>query len=347
MPRLRNAEECAAAALKGKDWVLSQALEDGSFRSAGGAEAAGDGQESSLWAYHKAPVLFCRSGDGDQAARLLHWMSRRLMPATGLFRGTEEDGEDEALLQHADMNAWVCRGAHLCARYDLSFAGCAYLAACQGKEVGGVYNRRRDGSRCATHDVVSAASAGLAFLCLGRMAEARRAGAFLIRALENQPAPKRFYVRFDGEAKPATEFPESLAQLYVVDGTQTGQQYGFLGVPAVLLARLARATGETEFLEGAKEYFRLAEGCAADLFGTLACGKVGWAGAVLYAMTRRRRYYEAAEKAAVFLVAAQDAEGRWFDRSACETGDAQSQADSLSLTSEMSVLLFECLSEIQ
>ena len=343
MPTLRNASECDAAARRGTEWVLSQRLPEGAFRS----ETAEDGKERRLRAYDKAPVLFCRSGHGEVAARCLHWLSQNLMVVPGCFRDDETDSVDDALLRDVEMNSWICRGAHICGRYDLSSAGGEHVASCQGKDVGGVYNRRQNGARCATHGVESAASAGSLFLFLGKTRLARRAGSFLIRALEKQPQPKKFFVRFDGEANPVTEFPEALAALYRVDSSLPGQRYGALGMPAVLLANLAQATGESDFLKGAKEYFRLAEGCAPDVLETLASANVGWAAAALYGITRQRRYYEATEKVAGTLVAAQDAEGRWWDSSVSDTVEEQPQADTLSLTAEISVLLFEYLRLIQ
>jgi len=355
--KLRIARKCQEAAEKGLAWILGAGKGSGVFcppetGPKGASRREASGRKSSppafprLVACHKVPYLLARAGRGPETAACLDWLRDHVRQDDGSFGDPAAwDGVDEAEDRHAYMNAWLAQGAHLAGRFELSYPTAAYLASCQGRSVGGVYNAH-DGERAGTHDAGTAACAGLAFLSCGMLDRARKAGQFLVDALRAQPQPGRFCLRFDCHGRAVATPPPGREAAYVVAAGEAHQHYDCLQIAAVFLARLSVIEDDPEFLAAAKEYARFLDACAPQALSVSPTGLPGWAAAVLYRITRRRAYYEVAERAAARLIEEQHESGLWFDGLEYDTPAAQPRTGLLDMTATMTVLLHEFLCEV-
>ena len=126
------------------------------------------------------------------------------------------------------------------------------------------------------YDILSTASAAHICLVTGFLDQARRAGDFMVRLLENQPRPdERLYVRADAEARPITEFTDEKPPFFVVDTRRKRQFYFYYGFPMATLGKLYAATGDERYVRGGARCYDFLLHCAEDRFRMPASGKVG------------------------------------------------------------------------
>jgi len=329
MPRLRNAKACCAAARKALEWLNPHFEKRDEWAA----------QAHPLVTYHKVPQLFAVAGRVEECSRALTWIKANLATPEGdLLSSPTSEGRPPASARVREK-AWVALAACISGRYDLALPIAAFLAKQQGAATGGVYDRSPDRYR-ANANVRTTACAGLVFLAAGMTREARSAGRFLTTVMERQPDDKRFFTRLDNQGKLVLSFPKSEARLYALARARGRTEISLLGVPAVFLAKLHRATGEEKWLESAMDYYAFAE-----QYGVQACtgddgGAFGWSAAALYGITRRRFYYDMAEQAAQAWVDRQKADGSWLPRS-------NELPAAIAMTAEAALCLIESIREAQ
>ena len=329
MPRLQRAKTCIQAIEKGLEFLIALQGEGGAM----------DADTSTLRALHRLPMLLTSAGRIEEGQRLLTWMGENLLKEDGALGGANADA------------AWVASGAQMAGRYDISEPVVTRLAAFQGENVGGVYEAR-EGGRSRTHHLVTTASALLAFLTCGRLAEARRAGLFLVRVLRAQKRGNTFCARFDHTGKPAEETepdsPDPLGGLpHALDKADPNQRFDILGLPQMALARLHLANGEEEFLSAAKGYAHIGHRVDQHLWLDVTGWANAWGEATLYRITRRRRYLRYAERLVGYLIDHQQGNGSWLLAREHETLDQQPMEVTVDTTATALQTLIECLREVQ
>jgi uncharacterized protein YyaL (SSP411 family) len=117
---------------------------------------------------------------------------------------------------------------------------------------------------------------------------------------------------------------------------------GYLGLPAIFLARMHMASGETEWLESAMDYFAFGEQCAPEAIVAMDSSALAWAASALYGITRRRRYYDFAERLVQAWLDSQRPDGTWRSQ-----GAVKDDAATLNLTVRTATYLLESLREAQ
>ena len=324
MPRLQRAKTCIQAVEKGAAHLVSLQAQDGSL----GENAA------TTRACHKAVLAMVNTGRLEEVQRLLEWI-----------KGRYREGNGAVDAPHP-VAAWIIIGAHLSGRLDLSLPAAAHVAHCQGKGTGGIYETE-NGRRRSCHHLCSTAAGGLALLTCGRISAAWQAGAFLRRALGLQPRGNRFYACFDHRARPVADADEGDAPdpNSVLNKSQSGQQYEILGLPELFLAKLHLATGDEDFLNAAKGYAHLAHRVEQDIWRSLAGCMSAWGEAILYRLTRRRRYLRFAERLVGHLIDGQHEDGSWHPQAA--EGEEPTPEAVVDATATALLTLTECLREVQ
>jgi hypothetical protein len=237
--------------------------------------------------------------------------------------------------------AWIALAAQISGRFDISLPLVRTLASQQGAVTGGVYDMEPKGRRAETADVRTAACAGAAFLVCGLLPEARLCGRFLARAVQGQPEDGRFHLRLDSRGNVVQRTPRTGAEGYVIGQAERRSKLGHLAAPAIFLTKLHLAIGDPESLETAMDYFAFAEGCCADATANDDAAH-GWAAAALYAITRRRAYYDIAERVVQAAADRQKPDGSWRTQ-----GATRDDAVTLALTTETALCLLESLREAQ
>jgi hypothetical protein len=208
------------------------------------------------------------------------------------------------------INGWIAIAAHRIGRFDLSFPLWNRLRGFWSPELDSFTIEPVSDPNDATVEVLTCAPLGLAPLYLRDLPLARGAGRALRRFLDLQPSPQtRFYLRIASNGQVQTDFPAEAASLHLIAADQPGQAWFFIGYPMALLARLYRATGETEHLATARSYFAFAERCAPCMVTDHFSHKVAWGAAELAYATRDEAAYRLSAEIARHLVAAQGSDG--------------------------------------
>ncbi len=321
MPRLRNAAACCKAVNAAMNWLDEKSKEQETWPA----------PEQPLSVFHKLPSLYFGCGRTEHGRRLLMWTKTNLMLPNGDFLSAPAPREGAAPAPApVREKAWLGLAAHVTARYDISLPAARFLASQQGPTSGAVYDVDPSGAREETADVRSAACAGLLFQAASLDFNARMAGKFLLRAVELQADQEVFFVRMDAHG---------LASASALRAKRRTQQLSYLAGPVIFLCRLHLATGETEWLDAAMDYFLFTERLRDEALVGEESATLAWAAAALYGITRRRVCYDAAEKIAQGLIQQQRSDGSW------RVG--RDEAAGLALTIQNALCLVEALREAQ
>jgi hypothetical protein len=296
-----------AAAIAGADWLEAQIDPvTGSF----GADAF------DLAAYYKAAAAMHLVGRPRLAYKLLDFIaSSFLQPDGDLLTAPGLRTNDPVLSQYPGyMNGWVILGAQRSGRFDVSRRAYDFFRGYQDPASGasvlvGPYFSGTTSQR----ELLMTAHLGVNALYMGEMDIAEAAGWALVDFYDIQPDPnERIYLRTDATGALVTSFPPEIAGLCVVEASQTGQSWFFVGYPIAYLTLLHQATGEARFLKYARKYAEFALRCGTRLTSEHYGHKVGWGAALLARATGKKRYRKLAEAVAQSLLATQAPDGGWL-----------------------------------
>lgn len=308
--------------------------------------------EPDLQGHYKAPYFWCSVGDARMAGVHRRLIAERFLRSDGDFRTAEDfKGFREfpctAPNQYVYPNGWIVTGMQRLGAYDIAGRGLEFILRFQDPERGGFYFTFDAGSKeidRSLMDSSSTSSAGLACLACGRREEARRAGEFLLRLLELQPEPGRYFfscMRPDGEihtdvfASEDQWDPDGRKQKClsaVHDGLN--ELTWLIGKPTKFLARLYTATGEARYLEGARRAFGFFHRLQENAWVNYASCKTMWAGAELYRITGEAAFAETAVRILDHYCRTQSPSGSWVHTLWYADESEQSHAWSADITFE-------------
>ena len=298
------ASPCREMHSHGLKWLLSRMKEDGTFDCQ---------QPLELCCYYKAPYALLMNGELTAANRMLNFVRDTFLATNGDFAGTPERTEQEWFEpEYCYPNGWLIMGAHLAGRFDISEPGLKFILDYQNPRTGGFFATKGTENYGACESTVSIPHFGHTCLSCGRVAQARQAGEALLGILQVQPdLDSIFYARTDPEGLPIKQWQESQELDYRVDLTQPQQFYFYIGYPLAFLALLYRATAEERFLQGARDYFEVAQRCAADRWRFPAACKGAFGSALLYEITGKGEYLDTAAEFTQAMTELATAEGFW------------------------------------
>jgi len=285
--------------------------------------------EKDLQAHYKAPYFWNSVGDPQRAGMWRKLVGERFLQADGDFR-TAADLKGfisfPATLtnQYIYSNGWLIAGMIKLGAYDIAHKGLAFVEKFQDPKLGGCYyafDPRTQVIDKRLLDSSSTSAAGLAFLACGRLAEARKAGDFLLRLLELQPHPDEFFfscMTQDGGVytdvmKSENQWDEGSRKQKCLSAKEDAHNEltWLIGKPNKFLTRLYTATGEGKYLEAAKVCFEFFHKLDDRKWTNYASCKTMWSGAEMYRITGEKRYAETATKLLDFYCQTQAASGSW------------------------------------
>lgn len=324
-------EQFQEAAHRGVAWILAQQRGDGSFSD----------PTDGIGGYYKLPYALSLTGHTRQAMALCRWIARHHFTPEGDF-GPDAAGAAGARHERwpTYRQAWLVLGLHRLGRWDLSLAGAGYLLRHQ-LPGGGFY--ATEGEARLVEPVCTSWS-GLAVLATGHVGAATRAGDALVRMVESQPDPGRFYFRMTEGGELVTEVPQGEELFHYVDAGRPQQVYYNPGIALIFLADLYRATGSAPYLAACHQLLDFAGRCAGDVYRFPPSGKLGFGCALLYELTGREEARQGASALGDYLVETQTEEGTWKLPDAGPYRGAKyrhNAAIDLDITAEFSVFLTE------
>ena len=310
----------------GCEFLKQHLHQDGSF---------GDG---TVQEYYKVAVAFQVCGLSQEANRLLNWVRHNGITSNGDFgpRTVFTDG-----YSYAYFNTWIVIGAARLGQFDIARKGMDFLMSFYDRESGGFYSDPTARQPDTMQDLWVTSGCGQAALYTSRLDVARGVGRWMNRMMDEQPNyPEEMYTVMTPGGGLVTDVDPCDPIRYVLVNATEGDQYFFHpGIAAGFLARLYQATGEALWLTLSTEYMRFAENATDYMYRLLRAGKVMWAAAVLWTLTREGKYRDIAIKVGRNIVDSQHAEGWW-----CMPGEEGVPNDDV--TAEMVVWLDEAYQAI-
>lgn len=288
--------------------------------------------EGDLQGHYKAPYFWAALGDMRMGGKHGQLIADRFLQMDGDFRmNRRQKGflgfPCTVVNQYIYSNGWLISGLQKLGAYDLAAKGLAFILQFQDEEHGGFYfsyDLEHNSVDSRLMDSSSTSSAGMACITCGRVAEARRAGDFILRLFELQPQPDDTYfscMKADGSlltdvfASENQWDPDSRKQKCLSAKADGGSELTWLiGKPTKFLSRLYSVTGETKYLEGAIHAFEFFHKLDGRAWTNYASCKTMWAGAELYRLTGGSEFAETALRILEYYCQTQSPSGTWVHK---------------------------------
>lgn len=286
-------------------------------------------QIQDLSAHYKAPYLYAAVGDSVLGGRYAHRIGAQYLQPDGDFRtGPADKGWSHLPCSPANRylysNGWIIAGLRRLGYYGAAARGIDFVRRFQSIELGGFASRFEPATgHIERHylDSSSTSSAGLALLACGRVEEAARAGDFLLRLLDAQPHPDRFYycswetvaglmtdVWGDEDANSVRGRKQFCLS---AEADPRYELTWLIGKPMKFLARLYDQTGDRKYLEGSTTLFNFFHKLGDERWHNYASCKTMWASAELYRHTGEPRFAETAGRILSWFCESQLSGGLW------------------------------------
>jgi len=305
-------------------------------------------REKDLQGHYKGPYLWAAVGDMEMAGRHRRIIRERFLQEDGDFRSSPHtkgffEFPCTVANQYLYSNGWIISGMQKLGAYEVAQKGLEFMLRLQDPSTGGFYSSfDPDKKEADRHllDSSSTSSAGMACLYCGRIAEARRAGDFVLQLLGLQPEPEKYFfscMKPDGTlytdvfGSEDQWNPDSRKQKCLsAEADGMNELTWLIGKPTKFLTRLYTATGEVKYLEGAKKAFFFFHRLQEKAWTNYASCKTMWAGAELYRITGEAVFAETAMRILDFICETQTESGAWVhslwysreeDQTFCWTAD--------------------------
>jgi hypothetical protein len=288
------------ACRRGTDWLLKWMNTDG---------ALGPVQDRLF--YYRAPWSFALMGERSAANRVLDWIKGRMFSSSGAFEGFSPRGAFETQYGSYPV-ACLIIGAILMQRFEIVYPGTRNLRTWQDEESGGFYDNLEDATADGKQVLFPTAQGGMTLLMAGQVQAAKKAGSWLKRLWDLQPdvQHKLFHVFTPAKGLFMDFAPEHEA-LYVTQKSEPWQYHYNGGIAAAFLAKLYLATGESEWLDSARQYQEFSMTTDECQFQSMQTCKSGWGSGVLYVATKEERYRNWTARLGDWFVEHQHEDGHW------------------------------------
>ncbi len=295
----------------GASWLAARQTSEGIYQSLKGMNADGIYPDTDdVCCYYKGPRGLSANGETLASVRALSYVVRRFMTTEGDFiTSPEKRAGGSYTVRYCNLypNGWLMWAASSLGYYKLARKILDFMLTCSDSQTGGF--RSLIGNQSSIVDSNSTAISILACLLGGEIKRAIVAGDFLIRMIETQPDPRKYYIRWMPGESHITEYAKKETKYYVINAPEPAQFYWQVGLAMCMLAKLYEFTGEERFLKGAIRYYDFLISCHPDVTCTPPVGKLGWGSSILYRLTKDSRYLKTAQAVMEFILSCQQKEG--------------------------------------
>ena len=321
-------------------------------------------QMEDLSAHYKAPYLYAVLGNPVRARYYADLLQTRHLRADGDFR-TSHLHKGWAHLpcspanRYVYSNGWIIVGLRRLGICGAAIRGIEFIRRFQSAELGGFFSRFDVPSgQVDTRylDSSSTSSAGLALLACGLVDEAVRAGDFILRLIEAQPEPDRYYFSsWEAGTEVMTDVWGDEDQSSVrgrkqfclnAEADPLGELTWLIGKPMKFLCKLYDQTSERKYLDGAVNLFDFFHKLGEERWHNYGSCKIMWAGAELYQHTGEQRFAETAERIFDWFCRTQYPSGLWVHTLWYQSPEEQPLAAALDLVQELCAEMSDALFEL-
>lgn len=295
----------------GVSWLAERQTVQGIYR--GIKDVNPDGvypDTNDVGCYYKSPFSLIVNGQTQAAVKCVSYVMKRFMTPDGDFMNSPEvrsGGTYTTNYCQLYPNGWLLRAAMALRWFDLGRKVFDFILTCRDSKTGGF--RSVVGDKSPIVDSNSTAISVLGCMLSGRPELAVSGGDFLLKMIDTQPDPSKFYVRWLPAEGFMTKYEEKDSKFYVIDASKPAQNYWQAGLPMCILSQLYQFTREERFLKGAVKYYDFLTSCHLDVTCTAPASKVSWGSSLLYRLTGDKRYLTTAQKVLQFLLDIQQKEG--------------------------------------
>jgi len=289
------------AARRGADWLLDHQSEDGSI-----------GPVREYIEYYRVPEAFALVGERVAAVRVLDWIRRNMLTPQGALEGVSPLGWSEHAYGSYPIGCLI-NGASLLGEVDVVACGLQDLLQWQDGS-GGFYRSRKDRSAEAELELCPTAQAGMTLLQVGQIEPARAAGRWLKQLWDAQPDIEQqlfTVMRCNGELVGGPFDNEADAVYYATRKDDPWQHHFNPGIAAACLAQLYRVTGESEWLDAARNFQEFSMTTDPCQFRSMQVCKSGWGSGMLYVATQETQYRDWTVRLGDWFVENQQEAGYW------------------------------------
>ncbi|MGW8180277.1 MAG: hypothetical protein ACWGQW_16175 [bacterium] len=310
-------------------------------------------QIDDLCSHYKAPYLYAVLGDRERARRYSDLIGRRYLQEDGDFR-TSSDSKGWKHLpcsptnRYVYSNGWIIVGLQKIGAFGMARKGLDFVRRFQHSKLGGFCSGYDIGTGTVDTsrlDTSSSSSAGMALLACGQIEEAVRAGDFVVRVVESNPEPAKFFFSsWETERGLMTDVfgdedqnaPHGRKQYCLSAEADASQELVWLmGKPMAFLCRLYDATNDDTYLQTAKKLFSFFDSLDDRKWSNPASCKVMWSGGDLYRLTADRSILGVVERLLQYFINSQYESGSWVHTLWYEGPDDQPFPAALDLVQEL------------
>lgn len=320
-------------------------------------------REPDLQGHYKSLYFALSVGDMEKSAMFRELVCGRFLRSDGDFR-MDEDCKGFKLFpclppnRYIYPNGWLVVGLQRLGLYGQAAKGMDFMLRFQDESTGGFFHSFDPVKKEIDRSSICCSctsSAGLACLACGRIETACRAGDFLLRLLELQPQPAKYFFScmnpdgtlhtdvFRSEEQWDPKGRKQKCLSFSADGLN--ELTWLIGKPSKFLAKLYSATGDKRYLAGAIKLFDMFQLLHPNAWRNYASCKTMWAGTELYRITGENRFAETALKIADFFCESQTDEGVWLHTLWYKSEKEQPLSMTMDITfefgSELSDLIFD------
>ena len=288
------------ACRKGTDWLLDHSNPDGSIGPV----------EDGLF-YYRVPWAFALMGEITAASRELDWIHQNMFTSEGAFEGVSPPGEFESRFGSYPL-ACLIVGATLLHRLDIVYLGTQNLLTWQDRESGGFYNDIKNITATGEQELFPTCQGGMTCLLTGQVEAAKKAGEWMKRLWVLQPdVTRKLYHVYTPAHGLVMDYAPDQEAAYLTKKDEPWQYHFNGGIAAAFLTKLHMATGETEWLDLAREYQEFSMTTDECQFQSMQVCKSGWGAGLLYVVTREPRYRDWTVRLGDWFLEHQYEDGHW------------------------------------
>ena len=307
-------EQWQKAGKKAAAWLAEHQTSRGNYIGREKPTENGDYPDTDdIGCYYKSVYPLRIAGESVGSARMLQYIVERFMQPNGdLINSPTQRTSGSYTPNYCQLypNMWIVRGANALRWYDIQKKLVSFIFQHRDPETGGFYAAVNPPTK-----VIDSNATGVGVMISihdGRLDAARQTCDFLLKILDEQPDPNRFYFRYiagKGYETDMTGKDEKTQWHYYIDKKKEKQAYWPWGMPMVNLTNMSVITGEKKYLDGAIRIFEFMESCTEHAFHWLTAGKCGWGAAILYRITGEKRFREKAISQMDFILKSQHRDG--------------------------------------